>query len=164
MSSPGSVPECPPCVARSCTPSYFCRGDVIAQISQAEVGEKLRIQRDVHARDRALVASRSGTAKVVGDGRESRAAGRSKDNVGRVCIVEIAVAAKRMHRLANLVVDAHIELVLVRDPGAALVVVIGRAILRTRRIRQRNQVEQVKRLWREILVGDEVVRKRRRVP
>ena len=76
-----------------------------------------------------------GTAKVVCDGREPRAAGRSKDNVGRVCIVEIAVAAKGVHCLANLVVDAHIELVLVRHPGAPCIVVIGGAILRTRRIR-----------------------------
>ena len=119
---------------------------MIAQISQTEVGEQLGIQPDIHACDRALVAPGGGTSKVVGDGRKSRAARCAKDGTGRVCVAEIAVAAKGMHCLANLVVDAHIELVLVRDPGAARIVVIGGARLRTRRIRQRNQVEEVKRL------------------
>ncbi len=67
-----------------------------------------------------------------------------------------------MHCLANLVVDAHIELVLVGGPGAPRIVVIGGARLRTRRIGQRNQLEEVKRLGRKILAGDEVVHKRRR--
>ena len=67
-----------------------------------------------------------------------------------------------MRRLADLVIDAHIELVLVGDPVAACIVVIGRAILRARRIRKRNQFEQVERLWRKILAGDEVVGKGRR--
>ena len=67
-----------------------------------------------------------------------------------------------MRGRANLIIDAHIELVLVRDPVAACIVVIRRAVLRTRRIRQRNQFEQVERLGRKILVRDEVVRKRHR--
>ena len=118
--------------------------DAVVEPAESEVGQERCRQRVVDPVGNALVARVGNAAK-----RDQLVAASLTKGLRAVAQeVAEAVAAERVQIVAQATVDPDVERIGIETLRARRDVVVDRPVLASRRVRQRNQAQDGKRLWR----------------